>query len=81
MFIVVIPMKYYYLANTFLFHSTHMAYCQSLRDLYTHLIPIQRVQIGQHPNRPNVQVHILNMMEKICLLIFFSAHYSISSFF
>ncbi|XP_009762989.1 acetyl-coenzyme A carboxylase carboxyl transferase subunit alpha, chloroplastic-like [Nicotiana sylvestris] len=39
-------------------------YQQALKDLYTHLTPIQRLQIARHPNRPTVLDHILNMTEK-----------------
>ncbi|OMO78730.1 Acetyl-CoA carboxylase, alpha subunit [Corchorus capsularis] len=39
-------------------------YQQALKDLYTHLTPIQRLDIARHPNRPTVLDHILNITEK-----------------
>ncbi|KAH7577918.1 hypothetical protein ACOSP7_001004 [Xanthoceras sorbifolium] len=39
-------------------------YQQALKDLYTHLTPIQRLSIARHPNRPTVLDHILNITEK-----------------
>ncbi|XP_028783705.1 acetyl-coenzyme A carboxylase carboxyl transferase subunit alpha, chloroplastic, partial [Neltuma alba] len=39
-------------------------YQQALKDLYTHLTPIQRLAIARHPNRPTVLDHILNITEK-----------------
>ncbi|KVH89111.1 hypothetical protein Ccrd_008905 [Cynara cardunculus var. scolymus] len=39
-------------------------YQQALKDLYTHLTPIQRLNLARHPNRPTVLDHILNMTEK-----------------
>ncbi|KAL6981929.1 hypothetical protein U1Q18_023547 [Sarracenia purpurea var. burkii] len=39
-------------------------YQQALKDLYTHLTPIQRLNIARHPNRPTVLDHILNITEK-----------------
>ncbi|KAK2650317.1 hypothetical protein Ddye_017806 [Dipteronia dyeriana] len=39
-------------------------YQQALKDLYTHLTPIQRLTIARHPNRPTVLDHILNITEK-----------------
>ncbi|PHU09616.1 Acetyl-coenzyme A carboxylase carboxyl transferase subunit alpha, chloroplastic [Capsicum chinense] len=45
-------------------YALEAKYQQALKDLYTHLTPIQRLQIARHPNRPTVLDHILNMMEK-----------------
>lgn len=39
-------------------------YQLALKDLYTHLTPIQRLTIARHPNRPTVLDHILNITEK-----------------
>ncbi|XP_004514537.1 acetyl-coenzyme A carboxylase carboxyl transferase subunit alpha, chloroplastic [Cicer arietinum] len=39
-------------------------YDQALKDLYTHLTPIQRVNIARHPNRPTFLDHIFNITEK-----------------
>ncbi|XP_050385956.1 acetyl-coenzyme A carboxylase carboxyl transferase subunit alpha, chloroplastic-like [Argentina anserina] len=39
-------------------------YQQALKDLYTHLTPIQRLSIARHPNRPTVLDHIFNITEK-----------------
>ncbi|MBA0717714.1 hypothetical protein Golax_005506, partial [Gossypium laxum] len=39
-------------------------YQQALKDLYTHLTPIQRLAIARHPNRPTALDHILNITEK-----------------
>ncbi|CAK7348058.1 unnamed protein product [Dovyalis caffra] len=39
-------------------------YQQALKDLYTHLTPIQRLCITRHPNRPTVLDHIFNITEK-----------------
>ncbi|KAJ9171353.1 hypothetical protein P3X46_014736 [Hevea brasiliensis] len=39
-------------------------YQQALKDLYTHLTPIQRLTIARHPNRPTVLDHIFNITEK-----------------
>ncbi|KAE8657690.1 putative dead box ATP-dependent RNA helicase [Hibiscus syriacus] len=36
----------------------------ALKDLYTHLTPIQRLTIARHPNRPTALDHILNITEK-----------------
>ncbi|XP_042039220.1 acetyl-coenzyme A carboxylase carboxyl transferase subunit alpha, chloroplastic-like [Salvia splendens] len=44
--------------------SLEMKYEQALKDLYTHLTPIQRLSIARHPNRPTVLDHILNITEK-----------------
>uniref|UniRef100_A0A1J3DH43 acetyl-CoA carboxytransferase n=1 Tax=Noccaea caerulescens TaxID=107243 RepID=A0A1J3DH43_NOCCA len=39
-------------------------YRQALKDLYTHLTPIQRVNIARHPNRPTFLDHISNITDK-----------------
>ncbi|KAL3536842.1 hypothetical protein ACH5RR_000208 [Cinchona calisaya] len=39
-------------------------YQQALKDLYTHLTPIQRLNIARHPNRPTVLDHIVNITDK-----------------
>ncbi|XP_051127017.1 acetyl-coenzyme A carboxylase carboxyl transferase subunit alpha, chloroplastic-like isoform X2 [Andrographis paniculata] len=39
-------------------------YQQALKDLYTHLTPIQRVNIARHPNRPTFLDHVFNITEK-----------------
>lgn len=39
-------------------------YQQALKDLYTHLTPIQRLSIARHPNRPTFLDHVLNITEK-----------------
>lgn len=39
-------------------------YRQALKDLYTHLSPIQRLNIARHPNRPTVLDHIFSITEK-----------------
>ncbi|KAG6744209.1 hypothetical protein POTOM_052920 [Populus tomentosa] len=39
-------------------------YQQALKDLYTHLTPIQRVNIARHPNRPTFLDHIFSITEK-----------------
>ncbi|KAK7339818.1 hypothetical protein VNO77_20504 [Canavalia gladiata] len=44
--------------------SLEAKYQQALKDLYTHLTPIQRVNIARHPNRPTFLDHILNITEK-----------------
>ncbi|KAJ4973729.1 hypothetical protein NE237_006903 [Protea cynaroides] len=38
-------------------------YEQALKDLYTHLAPIQRVNIARHPNRPTFLDHVLNITD------------------
>jgi len=38
---------------------------QALKDLYTHLTPIQRVSIARHPNRPTFLDHVFNITEKV----------------
>lgn len=45
-------------------NALEMKYEQALKDLYTHLTPIQRLNIARHPNRPTVLDHILNITEK-----------------
>ncbi|KAL4367775.1 hypothetical protein GQ457_05G000530 [Hibiscus cannabinus] len=44
--------------------SLENKYQQALKDLYTHLTPIQRLSIARHPNRPTALDHILNITEK-----------------
>ena len=44
-------------------------YRQALKDLYTHLTPIQRVNIARHPNRPTFLDHIHNITDKVGSLI------------
>ncbi|XP_020235243.1 acetyl-coenzyme A carboxylase carboxyl transferase subunit alpha, chloroplastic isoform X2 [Cajanus cajan] len=44
--------------------SLESKYQQALKDLYTHLTPIQRVNIARHPNRPTFLDHIFNITEK-----------------
>ncbi|KAL1817018.1 hypothetical protein DCAR_0521436 [Daucus carota subsp. sativus] len=44
--------------------SLENKYQQALKDLYTHLTPIQRVNIARHPNRPTCLDHIFNITEK-----------------
>ncbi|KAK9280660.1 hypothetical protein L1049_014357 [Liquidambar formosana] len=39
-------------------------YQKALKDLYTHLAPIQRVNIARHPNRPTFLDHVLNITDK-----------------
>ncbi|KAJ8749055.1 hypothetical protein K2173_013500 [Erythroxylum novogranatense] len=39
-------------------------YQQALKDLYTHLTPIQRLAIARHPNRPTVLDHVFNITDK-----------------
>ncbi|KAG2720284.1 hypothetical protein I3760_02G029600 [Carya illinoinensis] len=39
-------------------------YKQALRELYTHLTPIQRLTIARHPNRPTVLDYILAITDK-----------------
>ncbi|KAL8252628.1 hypothetical protein R6Q59_036321 [Mikania micrantha] len=36
----------------------------ALKDLYTHLTPIQRVNIARHPNRPTFLDHVFNITDK-----------------
>ncbi|KAF9598534.1 hypothetical protein IFM89_028066 [Coptis chinensis] len=44
--------------------SLENKYHQALKDLYTHLTPIQRVSIARHPNRPTFLDHIFNITDK-----------------
>ncbi|KAJ6832675.1 acetyl-coenzyme A carboxylase carboxyl transferase subunit alpha, chloroplastic [Iris pallida] len=44
--------------------SLESKYEQALKDLYTHLTPIQRVSIARHPNRPTFLDHVFNITEK-----------------
>nr|XP_025648645.1 acetyl-coenzyme A carboxylase carboxyl transferase subunit alpha, chloroplastic isoform X1 [Arachis hypogaea] len=44
--------------------SLETKYQQALKDLYTHLTPIQRVNIARHPNRPTFLDHIYNITDK-----------------
>ncbi|CAI8582943.1 unnamed protein product [Vicia faba] len=39
-------------------------YQKALKNLYTHLTPIQRVNIARHPNRPTFLDHVFNITEK-----------------
>ncbi|PON90145.1 Acetyl-CoA carboxylase, alpha subunit [Trema orientale] len=39
-------------------------YHQALKDLYTHLTPIQRVNIARHPNRPTFLDHVFSITDK-----------------
>ncbi|XP_020592799.1 LOW QUALITY PROTEIN: acetyl-coenzyme A carboxylase carboxyl transferase subunit alpha, chloroplastic-like [Phalaenopsis equestris] len=41
-----------------------MKYQEALKDLYTHLTPIQRLNIARHPNRPTFLDHVLNITDK-----------------
>lgn len=44
--------------------SLEEKYHQALKDLYTHLTPIQRVNIARHPNRPTFLDHVLSITDK-----------------
>ncbi|KAL5550120.1 hypothetical protein UlMin_000296 [Ulmus minor] len=44
--------------------SLENKYYQALKDLYTHLTPIQRVNIARHPNRPTFLDHVFNITDK-----------------
>ncbi|XXG85228.1 hypothetical protein AAC387_Pa11g0344 [Persea americana] len=44
--------------------SLESKYRQALKDLYTHLTPIQRLSIARHPNRPTFLDHVLNITDK-----------------
>ncbi|XP_052177066.1 acetyl-coenzyme A carboxylase carboxyl transferase subunit alpha, chloroplastic-like [Diospyros lotus] len=44
--------------------SLESKYQQALKDLYTHLTPIQRVNIARHPNRPTFLDHVISITEK-----------------
>lgn len=39
-------------------------YQRRIQSLYTHLTPIQRLQIARHPNRPTFLDHVFNITEK-----------------
>ncbi|RZB52772.1 Acetyl-coenzyme A carboxylase carboxyl transferase subunit alpha, chloroplastic isoform B [Glycine soja] len=41
--------------------SLETKYQQALKDLYTHLTPIQRVNIARHPNRPTFLDHFVEL--------------------
>ncbi|XP_068640542.1 acetyl-coenzyme A carboxylase carboxyl transferase subunit alpha, chloroplastic-like [Aristolochia californica] len=45
-------------------NSLEKKYQQALKDLYTHLNPIQRLSIARHPNRPTFLDHVLNITDK-----------------
>lgn len=44
--------------------SLENKYQKALKNLYTHLTPIQRVSIARHPNRPTFLDHIFNITDK-----------------
>ncbi|KAK4759417.1 hypothetical protein SAY87_022548 [Trapa incisa] len=44
--------------------SLEHKYQQALKDLYTHLTPIQRVNIARHPNRPTFLDHVFSITDK-----------------
>lgn len=44
--------------------SLENKYHQALKDLYTHLTPIQRVNIARHPNRPTFLDHVFSITDK-----------------
>ncbi|ERN09661.1 hypothetical protein AMTRI_Chr08g202420 [Amborella trichopoda] len=44
--------------------SLEIKYHQALEDLYTHLTPIERLNIARHPNRPTFLDHVLNITDK-----------------
>lgn len=44
--------------------SLENKYQQALKDLYTHLTPIQRVNIARHPNRPTFLDHVFSITDK-----------------
>ncbi|XP_010529773.1 PREDICTED: acetyl-coenzyme A carboxylase carboxyl transferase subunit alpha, chloroplastic-like [Tarenaya hassleriana] len=44
--------------------SLENKYRQAIKDLYTHLTPIQRVHIARHPNRPTFLDHVFNITDK-----------------
>ncbi|XP_073101138.1 acetyl-coenzyme A carboxylase carboxyl transferase subunit alpha, chloroplastic isoform X2 [Elaeis guineensis] len=43
--------------------SWESKYREALKDLYTHLTPIQRLSIARHPNRPTFLDHVLNITD------------------
>ncbi|XP_071738466.1 acetyl-coenzyme A carboxylase carboxyl transferase subunit alpha, chloroplastic-like [Rutidosis leptorrhynchoides] len=44
--------------------SLENKYQQALKDLYTHLTPIQQLRIARHPNRPTLLDYIFNITDK-----------------
>ncbi|KAK6162360.1 hypothetical protein DH2020_002201 [Rehmannia glutinosa] len=56
-------------------NALEMKYEQALKDLYTHLTPIQRLNIARHPNRPTVLDHILNITEKALRMMKYADHH------
>ncbi|XP_058099545.1 acetyl-coenzyme A carboxylase carboxyl transferase subunit alpha, chloroplastic-like isoform X1 [Magnolia sinica] len=44
--------------------SLETKYQQALEDLYTHLTPIQRLNVARHPNRPTFLDHVLKITDK-----------------
>ncbi|KAF6169236.1 hypothetical protein GIB67_013666 [Kingdonia uniflora] len=44
--------------------SLENKYQKALKDLYTHLTPIQRVNIARHPNRPTFLDHVFSITDK-----------------
>lgn len=44
--------------------SLESKYQQALKDLYTHLTPIQRLSIARHPNRPTFLDHVISITDK-----------------
>ncbi|XVF55133.1 hypothetical protein PTKIN_Ptkin06aG0011900 [Pterospermum kingtungense] len=44
--------------------SLEKKYQQALKELYTRLVPIQRVNIARHPNRPTFLDHIFSITDK-----------------
>ncbi|XP_039684098.1 acetyl-coenzyme A carboxylase carboxyl transferase subunit alpha, chloroplastic isoform X2 [Medicago truncatula] len=44
--------------------SLENKYQKALKNLYTHLTPIQRVNIARHPHRPTCLDHIFNITDK-----------------
>ncbi|KAJ0699575.1 putative acetyl-CoA carboxylase [Helianthus annuus] len=44
--------------------SLENKYQQARKELYTHLTPIQRVNIARHPNRPTFLDHVFNITDK-----------------
>lgn len=49
-------------------NTLEIKYQQALKDLYTHLSPIQHLNIARHPNRPTVLDHVLNITEKAMMI-------------
>ncbi|GFP93015.1 acetyl-coenzyme a carboxylase carboxyl transferase subunit alpha chloroplastic [Phtheirospermum japonicum] len=56
-------------------NALELKYQQALKDLYTHLSPIQRLSIARHPNRPTVLDHILNITEKALRMMKYADHH------